>query len=510
MSTILLATLNARFIHASVGLRYLFANMGELQQCAQIAEFEASQPAREIAEAILDRDPLIVGFGVYIWNVVRSREVISLLKKVRPELVVVLGGPEVSYEHEAQPIVALADYLITGEADLAFSELCRKLLAGDRPTTKVISGGLPALADVQLPYRHYSDGDIANRVIYVEASRGCPFTCEFCLSSIDIPVRQFDHERVLSEISMLFDRGARTFKFVDRTFNLNVRISAAILSFFLERMEPGLFAHFEMVPDRFPSQLRELVKRFPAGSLQLEIGVQTLNPEVSANISRRQDVAKLKENLSFLREETSAYLHVDLIAGLPGETLQSFAAGFDELVALDPQEIQVGILKRLRGTPIGRHDHEYNMRYSDEPPYEIVCTRDITFHDLQRIGRFARYWDVVANSGNFISSRRVLLQSHDSAFTAFMRFSEWLFAQVGRRASINLRVLADLVFRYLTEECGAAQEEVGPLLAQDYVRGGRRDLSNLLKPFAGDDLVPPVRAPVALKRQQRAVGIEGA
>jgi hypothetical protein len=363
---------------------------------------------------------------------------------------------------------------------------------------------------VQLPYRFYSDSDIANRVIYVEASRGCPFTCEFCLSSLDIPVRQFDHERVLAEIGALFDRGARTFKFVDRTFNLNVRISLAILSFFLERMEPGLFVHFEMVPDRFPPQLREVVKRFPPGSLQLEIGVQTLNPEVSANISRRQDVPKLKENLSFLRTETSAYLHVDLIAGLPGETLASFGEGFDELVALDPQEIQVGILKRLRGTPIVRHDHEYQMRYSDEPPYEVVCTRDMTFGDLQRVGRFARYWDLVANSGNFVSSKRFILQSRDSAFDAFMHFSEWLYARVGRRASINLRVLAELVFQYLTEESDVAAAEIGPLLARDYVRGGRRDLPNALKPFAADDLTPPARSPVALKRQQRTAGIEGA
>ncbi len=510
MSEIVLVTLNARFIHASVGLRYLFANLGQLQARTQIAEFEVAQPAREIAEAILDCEPVIVGFGVYIWNVIRTREVIALLKKVRPELLVVIGGPEVSHEHETQSIVALADYLITGEADLAFAVVCRQLLAGERPATKVISAGLPSLAEVQLPYRYYSDSDIAHRVIYVEASRGCPFTCEFCLSSLDIPVRQFDHERVLLSLEELFQRGARTFKFVDRTFNLNVRISLAILSFFLERMEPGLFVHFEMVPDRFPPQLREVVKRFPPGSLQLEIGVQTLNPEVSVNISRRQDVAKLQENLSFLRTETSAYLHVDLIAGLPGETLQSFAEGFDALVALDPHEIQVGILKRLRGTAIVRHDREYQMRYSDEPPYEVVCTRDMSFRELQRIGRFARYWDLVANSGNFVSSKRFILASRRSAFEAFMLFSEWLFGQVGRRASINLRTLTELVFRYVIEECAVRQEELGPLLVGDYIRGGRRDLPKVLKPFVTEELVAPVRAPLALKRQQRAAGIEGA
>ena len=250
MPRIILATLNAKFIHASVGLRYLYANLGELQPLASIAEYEASQPAREIVESILEQEPTIVGFGVYIWNVVKTREVISFIKKVRPEITVVVGGPEVSFEYEEQEVVALADYLITGEADVAFRDLCRELVAGRRPETKVINAGLPALTELALPYQHYTDKDIAHRVIYVEVSRGCPFTCEFCLSSIDIPVRQFDHLRVLDELDTLYTRGARTFKFVDRTFNLNIRTSLTILNFFLERMEPGLFVHFEMVPDR--------------------------------------------------------------------------------------------------------------------------------------------------------------------------------------------------------------------------------------------------------------------
>jgi hypothetical protein len=215
-------------------------------------------------------------------------------------------------------------------------------------------------------------------------------------------------------------------------------------------------------------------------------------------------VPQLIENLSFLRKETSAYLHVDLIAGLPGENLESFARGFDTLVALDPQEIQVGILKRLKGTPIARHDEVYKMKYSDDPPYEVVCTRDMTFGELQRMGRFARYWDLVANSGNFALSKRLILRSQSSPFGAFMSFTEWLFARVGRRASINLRTLTELVFCFLTEECGAPTEEAGTLLAQDYVRGGRGDLPNVLKPFSQPLDPPSLGVPVAFKRQKRA------
>jgi radical SAM superfamily enzyme YgiQ (UPF0313 family) len=508
MSTIVLCTLNARFIHAAVGLRYLYANMDELQEETTILEFEASQPAREILEVILQANPRIVGFGVYIWNSRRTEEVIAMLKKIRPDIVVVLGGPEVSYEYEQQSIVQRADFLIAGEADVAFASLCRRILAGEVDIERRVRAQLPDLSRIRLPYRYYSDSDIAHRVIYVEASRGCPFTCEFCLSSLDIPVRQFDVPAVLAELDTLFARGARTFKFVDRTFNLNVRTSLSILQFFLDRMSPGLFVHFEMVPDRFPAPLREVVARFPKGSLQLEIGIQTFNPTTSALISRRQDVQKLSDNIRFLREQTGAYLHVDLIAGLPGEDMESFGRGFDRLVALDPHEIQVGILKKLKGTPIVRHEDEYTMRFSDEPPFEVLQTRDISFMDLQRLGRFARFWDLVANSGNFVLTKSLIWHGVDSPFRGFMEWSDWLFEQIGRRSSIQLKSLTELLARFLETRRGISRDEFGPALAQDYQRGGRDDLPMPLKPYGvkrgAANVDQPARPAIALKRQQRA------
>lgn len=503
MSQIILATINARYIHAAVGLRYLFANLGDLQGSASIMEFENGQRAKDIAEAILSVNPVIVGLGIYIWNVVRTREVISIIKKVRPDIIVVIGGPEVSFEFEDEPVVRLCDYLITGEADAAFAGLCRTLLSGNRPAEKLINASLPDLKSLSLPYQFYSPEDIRHRVIYVEVSRGCPFTCEFCLSSIDIPVRQFDHARVLEELRVLFERGARTFKFIDRTFNLNVRTSTTILQFFLDRMEPGLFVHFEMVPDRFPPQLREIVARFPSGALQLEIGVQTLNPSVSALISRRQNVSQLIDNLRFLRENTQAHLHVDLIVGLPGEGIESFARGFNQLIELNPHEIQVGILKRLKGTPIARHAIEFQMQYSEEPPYEVVSTRDISFLDLQRMERFSRYFDLVANSGNFVLSREFIWEGEASAFHAFLSFTDWLFARVGRRVSIQLKSLTGYLFEFLVKERGLIPERVGPILCDDYQRGGRSDLPVELKPY-GRLTEPRQKATtLSLKRQQR-------
>ena len=241
MPAIFLTTLNAQYIHASLGLRYLLANLGELRERAVLREYIIDQRPIDIVEKILAEEPAIVGLGVYIWNVTACEEVVALLKQVRPDVMVVLGGPEVSYECEQQRIVQLADYVISGQGDVAFADLCRRVLAGERPAEKIIRAEVPTLEQLEMPYRYYSDDDIAKRLIYVEASRGCPFKCEFCLSSLDKTAWPFALERFLAEMQTLYQRGARHFKFVDRTFNLKIDNSIRILEFFLERMDEKLF-----------------------------------------------------------------------------------------------------------------------------------------------------------------------------------------------------------------------------------------------------------------------------
>ncbi len=481
MADIVLTTLNAKYIHTAFGLRYLLANLGELRPRAALLEFDINQRPLDIAEIILAREPKIIGFGAYIWNVGPTTEVIAAIKRLRPEIKIILGGPEVSYETEGQPIVQLADHVITGEADLKFAEVCAELLSGHSPQ-KIIHAELPDFSQIVLPYEFYDDDDIAHRIIYVEASRGCPFTCEFCLSSLDIPVRQVPLPAFLDAMQKLLDRGVKQFKFVDRTFNLNVATSKAILEFFLDRHRPGNFYHFEMIPDRLPAELREVIARFPPGTLQFEVGIQTFNPEVGALISRKQNYGRLADNFNFLRRETGVHIHADLIVGLPGETLESFAAGFDKLIALNPQEIQVGILKRLRGTPIIRHDSEWQMIYSANPPYEILQNKLVDFATMQGLRRFARYWDLTGNSGNFLESTPLIWRD-SSPFHSFLRWSDWLHLRAKRTDGIALMRLMELLFEFLTTEIQLEAKLVAEAMWRDYKRGGRRDKPGFMKDF---------------------------
>ncbi|HMP90081.1 MAG TPA: DUF4080 domain-containing protein [Kiritimatiellia bacterium] len=481
MSRIVLATLNARYSHTSFGLRYLLANMGEQSTETRLLEFDIHQRPIDVVEAILAHQPEIVGLGVYIWNVTPITEVAAILKRLRPDCLLVIGGPEVSHELETQPICSIADFVITGEADLTFPRLIEDLSAGRKPVQKILYSGPPDTTKINLPYHLYNDEDIRNRVIYVEASRGCPFTCEFCLSSLDQHLNRFPLDKLLTAFDDLLNRGVREFKFVDRTFNLSVNFSLKILEFFLERYRPGIFLHFEMIPDRLPGELREILRCFPRGALQFEVGIQTFNETVADLISRKQNYPKSEENIRWLLEETGAHIHADLIVGLPGEDLASIAAGFDRLLKLAPQEIQVNPLKRLRGTPIIRHEKEWELIFSPHPPYEILRTKLIDFDTMQALRRFARYWDLYGNSGRFRETLPMLWKFDDSPFQSMWKFFDHVYREGGRTHSLSLEYLAETLWRYLTVTLGQIPGEIALPMAEDYQRDAARDLPVFLR-----------------------------
>ncbi len=466
MSDIILSTLNAKYIHTAFGLRYLYANLGELQASARLQEFTIANRPIDIAEKLLVHEPKIIGFSVYIWNITETTELVALLKQVAPEVKIVLGGPEVSHEIHDQLITEMADYVVTGAGEVSFKQLCEQILTGLAPLNKVVEGVAIPLDELKLPYDDYSQEDIETRVVYVEASRGCPFKCEFCLSSLDKTAKPFELGRFLDEMEKLYDRGLRHFKFIDRTFNLKVKTTIAILEFFLDHLDDEIFLHFELIPDHLPDVLKEVIQRFPVGSLQFEIGIQTFDPSVQQLISRKQDNEKSKANLKWLREESNAHLHTDLIFGLPGEDLDSFAESFTQLVALNPHEIQLGILKRLRGSPIIRHTEKYQLVFNPLPPYNILSTDRVDFKTMQQVNRFARYWDMVGNSGKFSMTLPLLLGNE--SFNNFWIFSQSLYARSQQTHKISLKRLFDFVYEIAIEDVGLNQLLVKESLKKDF------------------------------------------
>ena len=478
MSEIVLCTFNARYLHTSIGLRYIYANLKELQKKAKIVEFVINGSVEDAVEQVLKNRPKIVGVGAYIWNAVEVGDFIRILKKVAPQITIITGGPEASYFPHRVDFDG-SDYFIQGEGDVAFYELCRAIFDKNPPKTRVIRAEVVDLSKIELPYRFYSDEDVSSRYIYVEASRGCPYSCEFCLSSLDKKVRNVEIDRFLNELQILWNRGVRSFKFIDRTFNQGIERANRFMDFFLSK-EPPYFIHFEVVPDNFPSSLKERIKLFPPASLQLEVGIQTLDSAVSERIYRKLNIDKIERNLNFLENETKAHLHVDLIVGLPGESLEGFGRNLDRLYEMTKCEIQIGILKKLSGTTIDRHDEIYGMKYSDKPPYDILQNDLIPYEMMQKMKRFARFWDLVYNSGNFKRSVTYLFKE-GRVYDGFFAFSEWIYSQTQSTWQISLDRLAKLLFDYILEVGYADLQELKEVMKEDLLVIKTRKLPKFLR-----------------------------
>jgi len=481
LTDILLTTLNGRYSHSSIGLRYLYANLYELQEKTIIKEFVINENISELALQLLDYNPKIIAIGVYIWNASDVERLVHILKKVSPETIIILGGPEVSY-FPIRVNLDLADYIIQGEGEKQFYTLCKKLLSKESIEQRVFPPKIVDINSINLPYTYYNDHDIKNRHIYVEASRGCPYMCEFCLSSIDKKVREFDVETLLNEFQQLWDKGARDFKFIDRTFNLNINNAIKILDFFLEKNEP-FTTHFEVIPDNFPDLLKEKIKLFPKHSLQLEVGIQTLKKDIAKNIKRNLNLQKIEQNIEFLETQTNAHIHLDLIIGLPGESLESFGENLDKLCEISTSEIQVGILKKLSGTTLDRHDIEHGMVYTNIPPYDILCNNKISFSQMQHMKRFARYWDIVYNSGNFKTTFKLMTKDR-SVYESFYNLTSFIYNNTYSTWKISLDRMARFLFDFMTTKQQQAKQIVGETIANDILSVSGRKLPKFLKEFS--------------------------
>ncbi|WP_258360834.1 B12-binding domain-containing radical SAM protein [Moorella sulfitireducens (nom. illeg.)] len=424
---VLLTTLNAKYIHVNLALRYLRACCRDLPHTFILDEFTINDRPDHIAAAIYRYRPDLAAFSCYIWNIEPTVTVIQFLKTVRPDLPILCGGPEVSFDVEdflaRRPEV---DMVITGEGEIPFRALMEHLAgqqhlpAGKReepqaaPITGPASGGaagpvpdpatIPGLAwrrgkeivvnspaplprnldTIPFPYQEDLPGggrDLRQRTIYYETSRGCPFACGFCLSSTTEGLRYFSLERVKSDLELLLKAGVREIKFVDRTFNAHKKRALTIWEFLISR-GPRTRFYFEIAGDRLDDEMLAFLRQVPPGLFQFEIGVQTIDARVNARCDRRQDWERLAANVRRLQERGNIRLHLDLIAGLPGETYAGVGKSFDAVAALKPHEIQLGFLKLLKGTNLRARAREFGYLFLDRPPYEVMASSAISYNEM--------------------------------------------------------------------------------------------------------------------------------
>ena len=465
---ILLVAVNARFSHCGFAARTLQANLGQLAGAARILESDLDITPLQLAALIVEARPRIVGFSVYLWNVRLIEAAARILRAAAPRLLLVAGGPELTADYAG---AALFDAVIIGEGETAFRTFCEQSLAaaaGLRPPPSVLCASPEDPATLALPYALYSDADLAQRTVYVEASRGCPYACAYCTSA-GTGLRLIPLERLLPAFDTLWQRGLRRFKFLDRRFNAPATHAAALLDFFLARAAPSMQLHFEINADHLHDDVAARIAAFPRGALHLEAGIQTLNPRVAAAVGRSADTPRTLANLRLLTRQTGATVHADLIFGLPGEDEASFARGFNALIAeYDPPEVQVNLLKGLPGTRLAHEAARLGLAFSSEPPYELLHSDAMDFETLMRLQRFARCWELVHNRNRFPHAVRALHHAcGGDFFAAYRALSDRICDEEGRLFAIGLPRLARHLRSHLAEHCGVAADQAQSLIDAD-------------------------------------------
>jgi anaerobic magnesium-protoporphyrin IX monomethyl ester cyclase len=468
---VVLATLNAKYIHTSLALRCLKAYSAS-EFDIDIAEYTIKDPSMNIVADLFAKDPDVVGFSCYIWNIEETVTIVDMLRKIKPELRIVLGGPEVSYdtEHWMERLSAV-DHIVVGEGEETFHHLLTEI-RGDQKFHMVFGAAYrkthpdgtqeirvnpprPKLDLATLPTPHRFAEDVptlGNRIVYFETSRGCPFSCQFCLSSIEVGVRYFDIERTKSDILYLIDAGAKLIKFVDRTFNIKRDYALEIFRFLIDNHRGCVF-QFEITADIMrPEVLDYLSEHAPPGIFRFEIGVQSTNDITNEAVQRRQNFAKLTRTVMKVKESGKIDQHLDLIAGLPHEDYATFTKTFNDVFALRPEELQLGFLKMLRGTGLRNDAAKWGYVYMERAPYEMLGNDLMPFGDLVRIKRVE---DVLEKYWNAHRMDRTLLylveRVFDSPFDFFQQFGDYWEERGWQKIGHQLEDLFSRLWSFLTD-----------------------------------------------------------
>ncbi len=484
------ATLNAKYIHTNIAIRYLKA-YAEPEFNIELAEYTIKDPVINIVTDLIQKQPAVIGFSCYIWNIEETIKVIRMIKKIRPDIRIVAGGPEVSYDvPEWMEDVQEFDYIIIGEGEKTFKQLL-EYFAGKREINSVYGiafrdgGKLKIhpqqnkldLKELPSPYRFPEDiPPLSKRIVSLETSRGCPFSCQFCLSSIEVGVRYFDREKIKDDIRYLMKHGARTFKFVDRTFNISRSYAMDMFQFLIDEHLPGTVFQFEITADIMrPEVIEFLNANAPAGLFRFEIGVQSTNDYTNELVMRRQNFDKLKRTVTMVKEGGKIAQHLDLIAGLPEENYDSFKKTFNDVFAMRPEELQLGFLKMLRGTGLRLRANDHDYIYMDHSPYEILGNNVLSFDDIIRIKQvedvLEKYW----NDHRLDTTIEYLVtRVFPTPFDFFQEFGSYWEKQGWSRIGHQLEDLFTRLYDFLAAKDISGLAVVAGLMKYDYLAGKKQ------------------------------------
>lgn len=496
MSKCVLVGVNAKYVHTNLAIRALKAAAPD--EDIALCEVTINDQINMVVGKLLREQADSYGFSCYIWNMEMISKISEVLKKSRPNCIVFWGGPEVSYDSsrllEENPFV---DYIISGEGEATFPEFIKALKTRDRtPLLKMESvnwfgrsvsqtltsgekvGIVQDLSALPFPYDDESIEAVSDRIIYYESMRGCPFQCSYCLSSTLQQVRFLPLERVFGELDFFIRHGVKQVKFVDRTFNVDIRRTKAIIAWLVEKKCSTNF-HFEIAGDLLDDALLEIIEKAPEGLMQFEIGVQSTNDETLEAITRKTDLNKIREYVKRLIGFKNCHVHVDLIAGLPKETYAVFRKSFDETIAIEPDMLQLGFLKLLKGTKIRKEADKFYYRYASFPPYEVISNDFISSDELMRLKDIEDLVDRYYNSGAFYLSLKYIFehQCWGTPFAFFEAFSgfwrEKGFYEIGKSREQLYGILLSFMETGISPK---DQEMLRELVKMDYLRQGYRSL----------------------------------
>ncbi len=461
---VILSTLNSKFIHSCLAIRYLQGYVEDLIHI-DIKEYTINQNIDFIASDLYKLGPEIIGFSTYIWNLTETLKICKILKTVNPKIKIILGGPEVSFDGEKiLEDNKFIDFIIYGEGEETFREFIKKTIDGNEDYddiegliysqgNKIIKNPpRPLIKDLNIipsPYKNIGD-EFENKIVYFESSRGCPFNCEFCLSSTIKGVRYFEINRVKEELNNLIEGKVRQVKFVDRTFNANKNYAMEIMSFIINKNPKDINFHFEVTAHLLDREMLNFLSGVKEGLFQFEVGVQSTNLDTIDAIGRTTDFEKLRDITKEIKSHKNIHQHLDLIAGLPYEGYDSFRKSFNDVYEIRPEKIQLGFLKLLKGSGLRKDQEKYGFKYLDEPPYEVLENDFIKFKEIIKLKTIEDLVERYYNEGYFEHALEFIVHNHyTSPFDFYEDFSYyWEFKNYHKVSNSRIRLYEILIEFY--------------------------------------------------------------